>query len=48
MVLHKFYSKTSPYKLYEYIRANGGYKDFDYEILETNITEEQGVNKERY
>ena len=48
MVLHKFYSKTSPYKLYEYMRANGGYENFDFEILETNITEEQGVNKERY
>ena len=24
MVLHKFYSKTSPYKLYEIMRANGG------------------------
>ncbi len=30
------------------MRANGGYKNFDFEILKTNITEEQGVNKERY
>ena len=48
MVLHKFYSKTSPYKLYDFMRANGGFNKFDFEILETNITEEQGVNKERY
>ena len=48
MALHKFYSKTSPYKLYEYMRLNGGFENFTYEILETNIPEEQGVNKERY
>ncbi len=48
MVLHKFYSKTSPYKLYKFMRLNGGFENFDFEILETNITEEQGVNKERY
>ena len=48
MILHKLYSKTSPYKFYEYMRANGGYENFNFEILETNITEEQGVNKERY
>lgn len=48
MILHKFYSKTSPYKLYEFMRANGGYENFTYEILETNIPEEQGNAKERY
>ena len=48
MVLHKFYSKTSPYKLYEFMRANGGYENFDYEILETDIPQDQGVAKERY
>ena len=30
MVLHTFYSKISPYKLYEFMRANGGYENFDY------------------
>ena len=48
MVLHKFYSKTSPYKLYEFMRANGGYENFDYEILETDIPETEGNAKERY
>ncbi len=48
MVLHKFYSKTSPYKLYKFMRANGGFNNFDFEILETNIPEEQGIAKERY
>ena len=48
MVLHKFYSKTSSYKLYEFMRANGGYENFDYEILETDIPQDQGVAKERY
>ncbi len=48
MALHKFYSKTSPYKLYEFMRANGGYEKFDFEILETDIPEEQGVAKENY
>lgn len=48
MALHKFYSKTSPYKLYEFMRLNGGFENFTYEILETSIPQEQGVNKERY
>ena len=48
MVLHKYYSKSSTYKLYEFMRANGGFENFEYEILETNISEEPGVNKERY
>ena len=48
MVLHKFYSKTSPYKLYNFMRANGGFENFTYEILETNIAESEGVYKERY
>ncbi len=30
------------------MRANGGYEIFDFEIRETNITEEQGIAKERY
>ena len=30
------------------MRANGGFENFTYEILETNIPEEQGVYKERY
>ena len=48
MALHKYYSKSSTYKLYEFMRANGGFENFTYEILETNIPEEQGVYKERY
>jgi len=48
MALHKFYSKTSPYKLYNFMRTNGGYENFDYEILETDIPKEQGVAKENY
>ena len=48
MVLHKYYSKSSTYKLYEFMRANGGFENFEYEILETEISEAQGVNKERY
>ena len=48
MVLHTFYSKTSPYKLYEFMRLNGGYENFDYEILETNIAEDQGPLMERH
>ena len=48
MALHKYYSKSSTYKLYNFIRANGGFENFTYEILETNIPEEQGVYKERY
>ena len=48
MALHKSYSKSSTYKLYEFMRANGGFENFTYEILETNIPEEQGVYKERY
>ena len=48
IVLHKFYSKSSPYKFYQFMRANGGFNNFDFEILETNIPEEQGVYKERY
>ena len=48
MALHKFYSKTSPYKLYNFMRANGGFENFTYEILETNIAESEGVYKERY
>ena len=30
------------------MRANGGFENFDYEILETNILENEGVYKERY
>jgi hypothetical protein len=30
------------------MRANGGYENFDYEILETDIPQDQGVAKERY
>jgi group I intron endonuclease len=48
MALHKYYCKSSTYKLYEFMRANGGYENFDFEILETNIPEEQGIAKERY
>ena len=48
MALHKFYSKSSPYKLYEFMRLNGGFENFEFEILEDNIPEEQGVYKERY
>ena len=48
MALHKYYCKSSTYKLYEFMRANGGFENFTYEILETNIPEEQGVYKERY
>ena len=48
MVLHKYYSKDSTYKLYKFMRANGGFNNFTYEILETNISEDEGVNKERY
>ena len=48
MVLHKYYSKSSTYKLYDFMRANGGFNNFDYEILETNIPEDQGPIKERY
>ena len=48
MVLHKYYSKSSTYKLYDFMRANGGFNNFDYEILETNIPEDQGPLKERY
>ena len=48
MALHKYYSKSSTYKLYEFMRANGGYENFDYEILETDIPNEQGNAKERY
>ena len=48
MVLHKYYSKSSTYKLYEFMRANGGFENFEYEILETDISEEQGPLRERY
>ncbi len=48
MALHKYYSKSSTYKLYNFIRTNGGFENFTYEILETNIPEEQGNAKERY
>ena len=48
MVLHKYYSKSSTYKLYEFMRANGGFENFEYEILETDISEAQGPIKERY
>ena len=48
MALHKFYSKTSPYKLYKFMRLNGGFNNFDFEILETNIPETEGNAKERY
>jgi hypothetical protein len=37
MALHKYYCKISTYKLYNFMRANGGFEDFQYEILETNI-----------
>ena len=30
------------------MRANGGFYNFQYEILETNIPEDEGVYKERY
>ena len=30
------------------MRANGGFNNFEFEILETNIPEEQGNAKERY
>ena len=42
MVLHKFYSKTSPYKLYDFMRTNGGFDKFGFEVLETNITGRYG------
>jgi len=48
MALHKYYSKSSTYKLYEFMRTNGGYENFDYEILETDIPKEQGNAKERH
>ena len=48
MALHKYYCKSSTYKLYEFMRANGGFNNFEFEILETNIPEEQGNAKERY
>ncbi len=39
MALHKYYSKSSQYKLYEFIRANGRFENFEFEILEDNIPE---------
>ena len=48
MVLHKYYSKDSTYKLYKFMRANGGFSNFDYVILETNIAEDQGALMERH
>ena len=48
MAWHKYYCKSSTYKLYNFMRANGGFEIFTYEILETNIPEEQGNAKERY
>ena len=48
MALHKYYSKSSTYKLYNLMRANGGFENFQYEILETNIPEDEGVYKERF
>ena len=32
--LHKFYSKTNTNKLYEFIRANGGWDNFDIQVIE--------------
>ena len=48
IALHKYYCKISTYKLYNFMRANRGFENFQFEILETDITEEQGNAKERY
>ena len=48
MALNKYYCKSSTYKLYIFMRANGGFENFQFEILETNIPQDEGVYKERY
>ncbi len=48
MALHKYYCKSSTYKFYIFIRANGGFENFQYEILETNIPKDEEIYKERY